>query len=418
MKKSRSLFVIALLLTIPVFSQRHEILTDRIHTLQVLANNQWNRTPVLVLGSDDALRVSFDDLTHEYHRYRYRVEHCNFDWSKSSGLFESNYLRGETADQPIDNHRESVNTTVLYTHYSFSFPNNRVGVTKSGNYKITIFDDEEEEDVCSVCFMVVDEKVLISAEVTTHTDIDVNRNHQQVKFKVKPSGLRLMDAKSEIKTVVLQNGRWDNAAINPPADFLTPSDIQWVYSRPLIFTSGNEYRKFEMTNLRVGGMGIDNIRWFSPYYHATLYADKDRTAYVYDEEQNGGFLVRTDEYADPDIQTDYVLVHFTLFHQPEADGDIYLNGAWTYDRFLPQYKMKYNQESNCYEASVLLKQGYYNYQYLFLPDKGQGRGLTAPVEGDFFETENRYTILVYFRPQGGRYDQLVGVKEFRYMPDR
>lgn len=412
-------FIVCLGLSVlPSDAQRHEILNDNIHTLQVLPNGQWNRSPVIALGTDDYLDISFDDLTHVYHRYRYRLEHCNFDWTKTEGLFEADYVNGEGADLPIDQYQESLNTTVLYTHYEFQFPNSRANVTKSGNYRITVYDDDEEEDVCTVCFMVVDERVDILASATTNTDIDVNRAHQQIKFRVRPGALRITDATREIKTAVLQNNRWDNAAVNPKADFVTPSDIRWEYAKELIFTGGNEYRKFELTNLHVGNMGIDNLRWFRPYYHATIYTGADRRNYVYDEEQDGAFYIRTDEYPNSATQSDYLLFHFSLKHQAEAGGDIYINGQLTYDRFLPQYKMHYNQESGLYEASLLLKQGYYNYQYLYLPDKGHGIGLTANVEGDYFETENKYTILVYNRPQSGRYDQLVGVKEFIFKPNR
>ena len=400
------------------FAQRNEAYYDGIRTMQILVNGEWNRTPLLELGSSDVLNISFDDLTHEYRRYRYRVEHCDFNWEPTTSLFPSDYLRGETSDQPIDDYQESLNTSVLYTHYSFSFPNSRVGVTKSGNYRIVVFDDDEGGDVCVFCFSVVDNKMGVSATATAKTDIDWNKSHQQIKFRVNPSGLRITDPGREIKTVVMQNNRWDNAVINPPADFITPNDIQWEYSKPLIFDAGNEYRKFEVTNLRVGTLNVDNIRWFDPYYHITLYAGQNRRNYVYDEDQDGAFYVRTTDFPNSDIQADYVLVHFILEREPVNDGDIYVNGTVTNDRFYPECKMVYNETAKAYEATLLLKQGYYNYQYLFLPDKGKGEGMTDTVEGNYYETENKYTILVYYRPQGGRYDQLVGVREFRYFPNR
>lgn len=411
------LFCLFLLITSYLFAQRNEIKLDRIHTLQVLVNGKWNHSPLLSLGSADYLNVSFDDLTHEYHRYRYKVELCNFDWKKNEQLFESDYLRGETSDQPIDKYEKSINTTVLYTHYSFIFPNNRIGITKSGNYRITIFDDDEQQDVACVYFSVVDDKAPISATVTTNTDIDKDQNHQQVKFNVNAGNLGLTNPDTELKTVVLQNNRWDNAVINPKPDFFTPSDIQWKYAKELIFKAANEYRKFELTNLHYGVMGIDKISWFAPYFHAELYQGKDRRNYIYDEDQDGAFYIRTQDYEDFDLQSDYVLVHFSLKHAPELDGDIYINGALSNDSFLPAFKMTYNEQSQAYENTILLKQGYYNYLYLYLP-KGAETGETETVEGDFYQTENKYTIMVYFRPEGGRYDQLVGVREFNFMPGK
>ena len=407
----------AVLCALPLAAQQNEILYDRIHTLQVLVNGKWNQSPFLQLGSSDCLNVSFDDLTHEYHRYRYKVELCDYDWNKNEQLFESDYLRGETCDQPIDDYAKSLNTTVLYTHYGFAFPNQRAGVSKSGNYRLTVFDDDEGKEVAKVCFSVVDDKVPVTATATTNTDIDQERNHQQIKFNVKTTSLNIINAEEELKTLVMQDNRWDNAAVNPKADYLTPSDIQWRYSAPLIFKAANEYRKFELTNLHYGSMGVDKIRWFEPYYHADLYQGKDRINYIYDEDQDGAFYIRTQEYDDADTQCDYVLVHFSLKHKYEAGGDIYVHGALSENRFLPSCKMDYNSQTAAYEATILLKEGYYNYMYLFVP-KGGTTGITENVEGDYYQTENKYSILVYYRPQGGRYDQLVGVREFRFAPGK
>lgn len=68
--------------------------------------------------------------------------------------------------------------------------------------------------------------------------------------------------------------------------------------------------------------------------------------------------------------------------------------------------MKYNAARQRYEGQLLLKQGYYSYQYLM--DTGNGRGTTNPVEGNYYQTENEYSILVYYRQAGARYDRLVG----------
>ena len=416
----KHLFCLAILSAVtmlPAAAQRHEIKTDRIRTLQVHINGEWNKSPILHLGTNDYLTISFDDLTHEYCRYRYKIEPCNFDWTLNEGIFDSDYLKGETGDQPIETYEKSLNTTVLYTHYAFRFPNARTGVKLSGNYRLTIFDDDSGDEVAVVCFSVVDDKVPVSATATTDTDIDKNDHHQQIRFSVNPRNLRLSAPAKELKAIVLQNNRWDNAAIAPKSDFVTPSEIQWKYAKNLIFKAGNEYRKFELTNLHYGTMGIDKIRWFDPYYHAELYAGEDRKNYVYDEDQDGGFVVRTQESDDVDIQSDYVLVHFLLKREPLLQGSIYVDGAFCNNRFLPECKMEYNTDGKYYEATILLKQGYYNYQYLYVPDGAQA-GETAMVEGDFYQTENKYSILIYFRPTGGRYDQLVGIREFRFMPGK
>ena len=417
MKNIALTIVMLMLFVMRGMSQQHEIYMDNIRTLQVLVNNQWNQTPIIHLGTNDYINVSFDDLTHEYHRYRYRIELCNFDWSVNGQMFDSDYLRGENSDQPIENFRKSLNTSVLYTHYAFRFPNERVGVRISGNYRITVFDDDENEDVLSVCFSVIDDKVNVSATITTNTDIDQDRNHQQLTFGVGTATLKLNNPENEVKTVVLQNRRWDIAAINPKIDFITPSELQWKHAKNLIFKAGNEYRKFELTTMRYGTMGVNNIRWFKPYYHATLNEGKPRRNYVYDEDQDGGYFVRNQDFSDNEIQSDYAYVHFLLNADMVNNGDLYVSGDFCHDRFLEECKMSYNTEAHAYEAVILMKQGYYNYLYLFVPENTT-EGVTETIEGDFYQTENLYTILVYHRPPGDRYDQLIGMREMKFMPGK
>lgn len=399
------------------FAQLPHINLDRIHSLQILVNNIQTNFPSIILGDKDHLQVSFDDMTKEYHRYVYKVEHCDFNWNVSTRIFESDYLQGSDTEIPIENYHESLNTTVAYTHYSFNFPNNRMAVSLSGNYRIRIFDDDDDKEVCSICFFVVEPKVNVNATVTTNTDIDWNQKNQQIKVYVNSQSLNSHDPSREIKIVVYQNGRWDNAVLDPTADYYTPSDIRWEHNNKLIFNGGNEFRKFEMTNLKFGLMGIDNISWFRPYYHATLFENKDRKNYVYDEDKDGLYYISATDRTDDNYECDYVLVHFFLKHVPETSGSFYINGALSNWSFSPEYKMQYNPANMGYEATLLLKEGYYNYQYLFLPNNNN-MGLTEQAEGNFYQTENEYTILVYYSQRGARYDRLVGVRNFVFAPSK
>ena len=75
--------------------------------------------------------------------------------------------------------------------------------------------------------------------------------------------------------------------------------------------------------------------------------------------------------------------------------------------------MRYNKEHYNYENVQLLKQGSYNYQYLYVHN-GSTKGETGPVEGNFYQTENEYLILIYHRPFGERYDKLIGMKQINF----
>jgi hypothetical protein len=221
-------------------------------------------------------------------------------------------------------------------------------------------------------------------------------------------GFLVSNHERQIKTVIMQNGRWDNAVFNPKPQYVRGDGLRWDHNKDLIFPAGNEYRKFEMLDMNHTTMGMEMLDWDGDSYHAYIWLDEPRNSYVYDEDANGSFIIRNTDYTEINRTCDYLLTHFRL-KSPRLDGDIYLNGNWTNDMFSEQYQMEYNEDEQIYEGIVSLKQGYYSYQYVWLkPD-----GTTAPVpsEGSFYQTENKYQMLVYYRGVGERTDQLVGYQQ-------
>ena len=406
MKHLTLVFLLILGVALPTVAQRHEILCDNIASLQVVVNHNWTALPIITLDSDDVLRVDFDELSHNYQRYCYKIEHCEADWSVSDELLESDFVEGFAAGNTIDDLEESVNTNQLYTHYSLRIPNGKCRLKMSGNYKLTVYDEyQDEEPVLVVCFMVVEPKMAVGLDVTTDTDLGVNRHYQQVGMRLDYGGVRVTDPATQIKTVVMQNGRWDNAVVNAKPQIVSAEGLAWSHCRDFIFQAGNEYRKFEMLDVTHTTMGLEAVEWDGERYHAILWTDEPRPNYVYDEDADGAFLIRNSDNVEIDNTCEYLMVHFRL-KSPRLSGDVYLNGAWTQDSFLPKYQMQWNDESQQYEAVVWLKQGYYNYQYL--TQQADGSVQPVPSEGSFFQTENVYQALVYFRSPGDRTDQLLG----------
>lgn len=397
-----------------ITAQRHEILDRQLHTLQVVVNDDPLLPPIMNLGGGNHLEIGFDEFSHEYHRYIYKVEHCNADWSPSTEIFESDYMNGFNGE-PIEDYEKSFNTTVLYTHYSLRIPNENISLKLSGNYKLTVYNDEGDEPVpvLTACFSLVEPGVGIGATVSTNTDIDFNKSHQQVDFSVNYGLVKVIDPHRELKTVVMQNRRWDNCVVNPKPNIQAANKIEFTHNRQLIFPAGNEYHKFEILDVHIPTLNVDRMEWFDPYYHATLYPNQTARNYLYDEDQNGAFIIRNSDDEDVATTCDYVSTHFTLKSPQLPGGEVYLNGEWTYNRFIPEYRMTYNRETQAYEATALLKQGYYNYNYLFVPD-GETQGNSGRTDGNFYETENEYIILVYHRPNGGRYDKLVGYRRMNF----
>ena len=406
MKKAIFFLSLVFICNLNICAQRNEILDKNIASLQVVANNDWLSLPIITLNSNDFVNISFDDLTHEYHRYCYKIEHCEADWQTSSALFESDYIDGFASGNTIDDVQESTNTVQLYTHYNISFPNNKCRPKISGNYRVTIYDENDEKHVvCRAYFMIVEPSMAVQLNVTTNTDIDINGKHQQVEMAVDYGNNIVSNPQTQIKTVVMQNNRWDNAVVNARPQYIKANGLQWIHCKDFIFDGGNEYRKFETLDVTHTTMGLESINWDGHNYHAWIWTDEPRPSYIYDKDANGAFLIRNSDNIDNDVNSDYIITHFRL-KSPQIPYPIYINGFFTNDRFLPQYEMKWNEKNQQYEGELLLKQGYYSYQYLMM--KPEGKLKPVPSEGNFYQTENTYQALIYFKANGDRTDRLVG----------
>lgn len=391
------------------FAQYNEIKSENIASLQVVAGNNWLSMPIATLNGE-AINISFDDLTHEYHRYAYRLQHCEADWSVSEGIFESDYCEGFADGSTIDDIEESLNTNTLYTHYRLSIPNENCRIKMSGNYRLTVYDENEGDTIFTACFMVVEPLVKTSMAVTTNTDIDTNKAHQQVAAEINYSALGITNPNTELYTVVMQNGRWSTARINAAPQYQTGSGLRWEHNRDYIFNGGNEFHKFEILDVTHPTLGIENVSWDGKNYHAQIWTDRPRPSYVYDEDTNGSFYIRNSDNIENDRISEYVTVHFRL-QAPQQNGRVFVNGVWTNDRFIPRYEMTYNEQTKLYEAYIPLKQGYYSYQYLTMCDDDTLHPVST--EGNFYQTENSYQMLIYYKGIGQRTYRLVGYNKIR-----
>lgn len=414
--KKTLLILLSLILVKNVSAQRNEIYDRGIASLQVVAGQQWLSLPIIKLGShgpNERINISFDDLTHTYHRYVYRIEHCEADWTVSDQLFSSDYIEGFQDGNTIDDIVESINTNTLYTHYSLQIPNEQCSLKMSGNYKLTVYDENDgNRPMFTACFMVIEPAMGVALDVTTNTDIDINKAHQQVSMQVNYGGINVTDPMSQIKTVIMQNRRWDNAKVNPRPQYIMPDGLKWEHNRDLIFQAGNEYHKYEILDVDHPSMGIDRIVWDGNDYQVYPYVCTPRPNYLYDEDANGAFYIRNSDNIENDISSEYVYVHYTLKTPQRFAGDIYVNGAWTNDQFTPEYLMTYDEINKCYTATIRQKQGYYSYQYVMVDVNGVSQAV--PSEGSFYQTENKYQALVYYRGRGERTDRLVGYQEVQF----
>lgn len=402
------LSVVCLLFSYTAQAQYNRVFSTNIRTLQVVAGERWLDLPIILLHGDEQVNIDFDDMTHEYHRYVYSVEHCEADWTVSKELFTSDFLSGFAEGNTIDDVEESINTNFLYTHYHFSLPNSRCQLKMSGNYRVTIYDENEQQrPIAQVCFMVVEPLMGVQKEIKTNTDLDINGRHQQLSATLLYSSLPVQNSKTELQTVVLQNNRWTTAVWNPTPQYVMPDGLRWEHCRALIFNGWNEYRKFEVLDTDRTSMGLESMQWDGHHHHAFVWPAEARPSYVYDEDANGAFYIRNSDNWENQTESDYVYVHFML-PSNYLRGEVFLNSQFTNDQLSNTYKMEYNWDTQAYESVQLLKLGYYSYQYVWRTPEGEQ--LPVPSEGNFYQTENIYTLLVYYRRTGDRTWRLVAAQ--------
>ena len=385
----------------------HKILHPQIKSLQAVVNQDFMSPAVLRLGTDDVLHIAFDELSHDYHRYTYTLERCEADWTPAQGLFESDWLEGFNAIV-IDDHEPSINTIVPYTHYQLQIPNDQCRLKMSGNYRLYIIDDEQQEQMACVEFMVTEQNMSLFMEATTNTDIDLNTSHQQLDITLNYGDLAVTNPQEQIRLVVRQNDRDDNFRRDVPPTFINHNGLRWQHCRPLIFEAGNEYRKYEVLDPSHPTMGIDYIRWDGEQYQVFPFISEPRPHYIYDEDSNGAFYIRNSDNVENDIASEYVWVNYRLKSPVLPSGRILIQGHWTTEA--PEtYEMTYDATTRLYTASILQKQGYYSYQYLWQDNDGRQQFL--PSEGSFYQTENRYQCYIYYKGTEDRTWRLVSYRQ-------
>ncbi|MBC8266336.1 MAG: DUF5103 domain-containing protein [Flavobacteriales bacterium] len=362
--------------------------------------------PILNLNSDEQLLVSFDDLDADIKDYYYTIIHCNADWTPSD-LMQSEYISGFT-DEPITDYEFSFNTIQKYTHYQFEFPSTDLKPILSGNYIFKIYDNESKTIIYKR-FMVLDTKLNIEANVRRATLAEDRNTKHEIDFTIKHPNLVVADPFSDIKVIVKQNNKEDNAITDLTPLFVKNDELIYDYDDDNTFWANNEFRHFDIKSLRYQSERIKAITYDSTYNHVYLFKDIKRPfdRYSIEPDINGKFLIKSQEGWKSSIEADYAFVHFTLPVDHISYGDMYVIGGFSDWQLKEEFKLTYNAEQKQYETAVFLKQGYYNYHYA-LNDNTTNRVDVSYIEGTHYQTRNDYYVYVYYRAVGDRYDRFVG----------
>ncbi len=391
---------------------QNQIFKENIKT-PLLYQKGWEMSePVIQLGTNEKLMLSFDDLDADEKIYNYTLIHCNADWTPSD-LDPSEYL-SSFYDDEIRDYQMSYNTLQDYVHYSLSIPNENIQPILSGNYILLVYENSPEDPSFSLRFRVLEQKIGISSVRTRKPSIiNLRETSQQVQFIMQAGNYSIPYPQRDLKTCIVQNGRPDNVIWLQLRE-IRENEYYYDPTEGNIFNGGNEFRNFDMKSLKFYSEAIAQIKSDNNSYDITLHPGEIRRFkdYESDRDLNGNFLIKNDEAFNSDIESEYVHVHFSLpYDAPLVDGSLYIFGKLTNWQFTNQAKMKYNYETKTYEASLFLKQGYYNYVYAFLPNNASAAEIPF-IEGNFFDADNDYAIYVYHREPGDRYDRLIGSVQF------
>lgn len=393
---------------------------QNIHTVRFHAAGDQFTMPILMVGGTEQAELHFDDLDGGVKSYYYTYMLCNSDWTPVA-LSQFDYLKGFTQLR-ITNYRTASIAYTRYTHYQATIPDRSCAPSRSGNFLLKVFlDGDTSKLVFTKRVLVLENKSTIKAAVIQPFAPRYFRTHQKIQFNVNLAGINTFNANREIKVVLLQNNRWDNAITGITPAFIRGTTLEYNTEDNSIFPGGKEWRWLDLRDFRLQSDRVKNADYKKNSTEIYLRTDADRSneRYLYYRDLNGMYSVETTQGINPYWQGDYATVHFSYLTpngRPFADKDLYLYGQLTNYNFNDSLKMVYNPATSMYETKLLMKQGYYNYTYLAV-DKNNFAG-RYDTDGNYNETENSYTILVYYRSFTGRADELIGATRINSRTDR
>lgn len=375
-----------------------------IKSIELKGANEGDQFPVLQLG--DPFTITFDDVNGDEVDYYYKIVHCNFDWTPSN-LAQSQYLKGFD-NQRIINYENSFNTLKMYSNYRLTIPNNLTSLKLSGNYMLSIYDNDDQL-MFSRKLIVYQNIVKVASAIHRTRDIGKIQENQLVQFSIDSPNLLLRNPQREVKVAVLQNYNWQTAITNLKPQYTLGSKLIYRYDAESSFPGGNEFLNFDNKEIRGGNISIASIE-LKDLYHNYLHTNPTRAndPYTFNPDINGNFLINTIQGTDPSIEADYVKVHFSLQNYMQLkNSKVYVYGKFNNYELNEENVMFYNPDTDLYEAEILLKQGFYNYKYVVVNEKGEMN--PVKIGGSYFQTENDYLIIVYFRKFGEQYDSIIGI---------
>ncbi|MFT3843807.1 MAG: DUF5103 domain-containing protein [Lacibacter sp.] len=424
MKQLKNTFLLILMSFIAAngFSQQADkVYRSNIRSIKFHVAGDQLSYPVMRLNSGDQLELHFDDMDGGVKYYSYTFILCNADWTPAQ-ISQFDYMKG-FSNVRIGTYRNSSIALTRYTHYTSTLPDRNTAPTRSGNYLLKVFLNGDTSQVAfTKRFLVSDIRVSTGATVLQPFNSAVQKTYQKLQLTVNVQNIKPTNLFQEIKVVILQNNRWDNCITNLKPTFVRQNVLEYNTETDGLFQAQKEWRWVDLTSFRLQTDRIEKGDYNNK--GQTLYVkpdiERNTLRYMYYRDQNGMFQLGNIEQNNPYWQGDYATVWFR-YATPNAkeltDKDVFLFGELTNYDLSESNRMIFNSETGLYENKQMLKQGLYDYIYA-IKDKRTGLLSTEVTEGNWFETENNYTILIYYRQLGSRADELIGVTQINSLANR
>ena len=408
MKTSLKQFILLFFFTSFMHAQIVEVNPPNyIKTIQFKGSTNESQLPILKLG--EPFLLEFDALNGLEPDFYYVIEHFNYDWTPSN-LVKSEYLGGFD-NQRIQDYKNSFNTYQIYSHYMLEIPNLQTkGLLVTGNYLISIWNDDDEL-IFSRKFMVYEDIVNVGVAIKRSRDVKFIDTKQSVDIVINNRNLNFNNPLENVKTLIVQNNNLNTAIANVKPQYTLGNQLIYKYTSETSFLGGNEYLYFENKDVRAANVGVQFID-LKDIYHNYLFVNTPRAnqLYTYNPDINGNFLITAIDAQDVSIEADYTMIHFALQLPELKEGkSVFVYGNFNNYALEPENELHFNVKTGLYECAFRLKQGFYNYKYV-MTDSNDKLDEGA-ISGNFYQTENNYKVLVYYRDLGARYDRLIGIGE-------
>lgn len=401
------------------FSQRlpDEVYKDNIKTIKFNRFGEPLTYPVISLNGPEQLELHFDDMAGGVKNYFYSFVLCNADWTPAQ-MSTFDFVKGFTQVR-ISTYRNSSVSFTRYTHYQAILPDKNSVPTKSGNYLLKVYLNGDTSQLAfTKRFLVVEPRINLGAAVLHPFGQQYFQTHHRLQVQLDTKNFDVRYPQQQIKIIALQNFRWDNHLTLSTPTFQRQDLLQYSNEHEMVMPAGKEFRWLNLRSFRLLGDRIRRQENTDSSYSLFVKEDLPRLAkqYFFYRDANGLFINETVEKISPYWNADYATVKFTFVppsNRAYQGSDLVIMGELTNYAKDKDAKMQFNPDKGVYEATLVLKQGYYDYQYS-LRQYVNGRYVyhSIDTEQNAWETENAYMILVYFRALGGRHDELIAIRQF------